>query len=85
MDQTVVIMLIPLIICAIVCTTCWIVSSRRLNSYKEAYERLFEKVICNDDIVEEAFTTLSEAYGISEGDLRDYISRRQNEHQANGK
>lgn len=40
---------------------------------------LINRTILSDDIIESSINTVCEAYGIEEGDLRDYISRRQNE------
>ena len=40
-------------------------------------EGLLVKILSSDDIVEESIATVATAYGIEEGDLRDYISKQQ--------
>lgn len=37
------------------------------------YHRIIERVMMNDDIIDSSFYTLSTAYGIEEGDLKNYI------------
>ena len=40
-------------------------------------ENLLIKMLSSDDVVEESIATVATAYGIEEGDLRDYISNKQ--------
>ena len=78
-----------LFICAIVLLIisnafCYVLYSRSMH-LMEYYRSHLQNVINNDTIVDESFATIAEAYGVEEGDLRNYISRRQNELQANGR
>lgn len=50
---------------------------RKTRDALEYYRTRVFKMVANDNLVEESFAILSEAYGIEEGDLRNYIASSQ--------
>lgn len=52
-----------------------------LHDQCEVRQDLIDRTILSDDLIESSIDTVCEAYKIEKGDLKNYISRRQN---ANG-
>lgn len=57
----------------------------RQKKILEYYHDMLQKIINNDSLIDESYATLATAYGIEEGDIRDFIVRRQDELTTNGK
>lgn len=80
MDGVTLILIILISILACVCTILILTifqMRKSMGKRIDYYHKVLERVIMNDDIIDSSFSTLSEAYGIEEGDLRNYISKKQ--------
>lgn len=49
------------------------------NTSLDYYRSRLMKMVANDSLIHESFAIISEAYGIEEGDLKNYISEKQKE------
>ena len=50
----------------------------QVNAYGKAVDKLYNDLVLNDDLIDSSIKIISQAYKIEEGDLRNFIARKQN-------
>ena len=74
----IIVLIIIFVISVMMCLTYYVkwYQEKLISQY---YKTHLERIICGDNIVSESFAVICEAFGVEEGDLRDYICTYQKE------